>query len=44
MKASREDLITYRLHRAKDTYEDAQILAERGKWITTTFLILIRKK
>lgn len=32
MKASREDLIQYRLHRAKDTFEDAQILADRGKW------------
>ena len=32
MKASREDLIQYRLHRAKDTFEDAQILAERMKW------------
>jgi uncharacterized protein (UPF0332 family) len=32
MKASREDLIKYRLHRAKDTYEDAQILADRQKW------------
>jgi uncharacterized protein (UPF0332 family) len=32
MKASREDLIQYRLHRAKDTFEDAQILAERRKW------------
>jgi len=32
MKASREDLIQYRLHRAKDTYEDAQILADREKW------------
>jgi len=32
MKASREDLIQYRLHRAKDTFEDAQILADREKW------------
>jgi len=32
MKAFREDLIQYRLHRAKDTFEDAQILAERRKW------------
>jgi uncharacterized protein (UPF0332 family) len=35
MKASREDLIQYRLHRAKDTYEDAQILADREKWNST---------
>lgn len=35
MKASREDLIKYRLLRAKDTFEDAQILAERQKWNST---------
>lgn len=35
MKASREDLIKYRLLRAKDTYEDAQILADRLKWNST---------
>lgn len=35
MKASREDLIKYRLLRAKDTYEDAQILADRQKWNST---------
>jgi uncharacterized protein (UPF0332 family) len=35
MKASRDDLIKYRLHRAKDTYEDAQILADRQKWNST---------
>ena len=29
MKGSKEDLIKYRLKRAKDTYEDSQILAER---------------
>ena len=35
MNASREDLIKYRLLRAKDTYEDAQILADRNKWNST---------
>ena len=35
MKGSKEDLIKYRLQRAKDTYEDAQILAERQKWNST---------
>ena len=35
MKASKEDLIKYRLLRAKDTYEDAQILADRQKWNST---------
>lgn len=35
MKTSREDLIQYRLHRAKDTFEDAQILADREKWNST---------
>lgn len=35
MKASREDLVQYRLHRAKDTFEDAQILADREKWNST---------
>lgn len=35
MKASREDLIHYRLHRAKDTFDDAQILADREKWNST---------
>lgn len=28
MKGSKEDLIRYRLARAKETYEDAQILTE----------------
>jgi uncharacterized protein (UPF0332 family) len=35
MKGTKEDLINYRLLRAKDTYEDAQILAERNKWNST---------
>lgn len=32
MKGTKEDLIRYRLNRSKDTFEDAQILAEREKW------------
>jgi uncharacterized protein (UPF0332 family) len=32
MKGTKKDLINYRLHRARDTFEDAQILAERSKW------------
>ncbi len=32
MIGTKEDLIRYRLERAFDTYEDAEILAERGKW------------
>ncbi len=35
MKGSKKDLIRYRLLRAKDTFEDAQILAERSKWNST---------
>lgn len=35
MTGSKEDLIRYRLARAKDTYEDAAILAEREKWNST---------
>jgi uncharacterized protein (UPF0332 family) len=35
MTGSRNDLVTYRIHRAKDTYEDAQILAEKKKWNST---------
>ena len=35
MKGSKEDLINYRLQRAKETFEDAQILAERNKWNST---------
>ena len=35
MTDSKEDLIRYRLARAKDTYEDAEILAEREKWNST---------
>ena len=35
MKATKEDLIQYRLLRSKDTFEDAQILADRQKWNST---------
>ena len=35
MTGTKDDLIKYRIARAKDTYEDAQILAERGKWNST---------
>jgi len=35
MKGTKEDLIKYRLLRARDTFEDAQILAERNKWNST---------
>jgi uncharacterized protein (UPF0332 family) len=35
MKGTKGDLIKYRLSRAKDTFEDAQILAERNKWNST---------
>jgi len=35
MKGTKEDLIKYRLLRAKDTFEDAQILAEKNKWNST---------
>ncbi len=31
MKQTKGDLIKYRLFRAKDTFEDAQILAEKNK-------------
>jgi uncharacterized protein (UPF0332 family) len=35
MTGTKEDLIKYRIARAKDVYEDAQILAEREKWNST---------
>jgi uncharacterized protein (UPF0332 family) len=35
MKGTKKDLIDYRLLRARDTFEDAQILAERNKWNST---------
>ena len=35
MKGTKKDLINYRLLRAKDTFDDAQILAERNKWNST---------
>jgi hypothetical protein len=35
MSGTGEDFVNYRLARAKETYEDAEILAERGKWNST---------
>jgi uncharacterized protein (UPF0332 family) len=35
MKGSKQDLINYRITRAKDTLDDAQILADNGKWNST---------
>lgn len=35
MTGTKDDLIKYRIARAKDVYEDAQILAEREKWNST---------
>lgn len=35
MTGSKKDLIRYRLARAKDTYDDAMILAEKQKWNST---------
>lgn len=35
MKGTKKDLINYRLLRARDTFEDAQILAERNRWNST---------
>lgn len=35
MKGTKKDLVNYRLLRARDTFEDAQILAERNKWNST---------
>ena len=35
MKGSRKDLLKYRINRAKETYEDAQILADNNKWNST---------
>ena len=35
MKGTKEDLIKYRVSRAKDTFDDAMILAERSKWNST---------
>ncbi|NLV18312.1 MAG: HEPN domain-containing protein [Bacteroidetes bacterium] len=32
MTGTRKDLIEYRLNRAKDTFDDACILAEKNKW------------
>lgn len=35
MTGLKDDFIKYRIDRAKDTYNDAQILAEREKWNST---------
>ena len=35
MKESKHDLIRYRIARAKDTFEDAEILAKNKKWNST---------
>jgi uncharacterized protein (UPF0332 family) len=35
MKGTKKDLIQYRLQRARETFEDAQILSERNKWNST---------
>ncbi|MFH1297556.1 MAG: HEPN domain-containing protein [Bacteroidota bacterium] len=32
MTGSKQDLIKYRISRAWDTFDDARILAEKGKW------------
>ena len=32
MSRTKEELINYRISRAKDTLDDAQILADKGKW------------
>ncbi len=35
MTGTKNDLINYRIARAKDTYDDASILAEMEKWNST---------
>ncbi len=35
MTRAKNDLINYRIARAKDTYDDALILAEKKKWNST---------
>jgi uncharacterized protein (UPF0332 family) len=35
MKGTKADLIKYRMVRARDTFEDAQILAEKKRWNST---------
>jgi uncharacterized protein (UPF0332 family) len=35
MTGSKADLIKYRLSRAKDTFDDARILADNEKWNST---------
>lgn len=35
MNGKKTDLVQYRILRARDTFEDAQILAEKNKWNST---------
>ncbi len=35
MTGSKKDLVNYRIARAKDTFDDAMILAEKEKWNST---------
>jgi uncharacterized protein (UPF0332 family) len=35
MKGTKVDLVKYRLLRARDTFDDARILAEKQKWNST---------
>jgi uncharacterized protein (UPF0332 family) len=35
MKGTKDELIKYRIDRAKDTYDDALILFDKGKWNST---------
>jgi len=35
MTGTKNDLINYRIARAKDTYDDALILSEKEKWNST---------
>jgi uncharacterized protein (UPF0332 family) len=35
MNGTKSDLIKYRIERAKDTFDDALILSEKGKWNST---------
>jgi uncharacterized protein len=38
MTGSKRDLVEYRIKRAKDTFEDALILAEKNKWNSVFWL------
>ena len=35
MKGTKKDLIKYRILRARETFEDAQILADKNRWNST---------